>query len=150
MAFLWLQMLRVPLNRKEWNLHETNIACRLELIHSSCGSNLQSVHGRPQKYFQVGESNIDIFLIRFRLLAMQCKWTYTKYFTFLNRKENSQWKHALHLHFLKIVFRWSVCEFTFTAFDELAYNRASLSCKLQTTESELNLNYPQLRLWCSH
>jgi len=37
------------------------------------------VYGRPQKLFQGG--NVDILLILFRLLAMQCKWTFTKRFT---------------------------------------------------------------------
>jgi len=36
--------------------------------------------GRPQKFFQEG-GNVEILLILFRLLTMQCKWTFTKRFT---------------------------------------------------------------------
>jgi len=39
----------------------------------------QCKHERPQKFFQ-GEY-VDILLIVFRLLTMQCKWTFTKRFT---------------------------------------------------------------------
>ena len=39
----------------------------------------QCIHGRPQKLFQ--EGNAEILLILFRLLMMQCKWTFTERFT---------------------------------------------------------------------
>jgi len=38
-----------------------------------------SGHRRPQKFFQGG--NVDILLILFKLLTMQCEWTFTKRFT---------------------------------------------------------------------
>ena len=37
-------------------------------------------HGRPQKFFQ-GGGNVDVLLILFRLLTMQCNWTFIKHFT---------------------------------------------------------------------
>ena len=37
-------------------------------------------HGRPQKVIQ-GGGNVDILLIIFKLLTIQCKWTFTKRFT---------------------------------------------------------------------
>jgi len=39
----------------------------------------------PAVFFQGG--NVDIFLILFRLLTMQCKWTFTKRFTPTSQKE---------------------------------------------------------------
>ena len=56
------------------------------LLHCILGSGvtfavISLLHGRPQKFFQEG-GNVDILLILFRFLAMQCKWTYTKCFTF--------------------------------------------------------------------
>jgi len=39
-------------------------------------------HGRPQKFFQVW-GNVQILLILFKLLTMQCKWRFTKRLTFL-------------------------------------------------------------------
>ena len=39
-------------------------------------ADLCRAHGCPQKLFQGGK--VDISLIFFRLLSMQCKWTYTK------------------------------------------------------------------------
>ena len=38
-----------------------------------------SSHGRLQKFFQGG--NVNILLIIFRLLTLQCKWTFTKRFS---------------------------------------------------------------------
>jgi len=40
----------------------------------------ESNHACPQKFFQVG-GNVNILLIFFRLLTLQCKWTFTKLFT---------------------------------------------------------------------
>jgi len=37
-----------------------------------------NAHGRLKKFSR--ESNVDIWLIFFRLLTMQCKWTFTKRF----------------------------------------------------------------------
>ena len=39
-----------------------------------------SRHGRPQKIFHRG-GNVENLLMLFRLLTMQCKWTFTKRFT---------------------------------------------------------------------
>jgi len=39
----------------------------------------QCIHGSLQKFF-LGV-NVEILLILFRLLTMQCKWTFTKRFT---------------------------------------------------------------------
>jgi len=39
----------------------------------------QCIHGRPQKLFP--GRNVEILLILFRLLTMQCKWTFTERFT---------------------------------------------------------------------
>ena len=38
------------------------------------------IHGRPQKICQ-DRDNVEILLILFRLLTMQCKWTFTNRFT---------------------------------------------------------------------
>jgi len=40
----------------------------------------QCIHGRQQKFLQ-GWGNVEILLILFRLLTMQCKWMFTKRFT---------------------------------------------------------------------
>jgi len=42
--------------------------------------------------------NVDILLIVFRLLTLQCKWMLTRCFTVLHHKENAPWKHVLHSH----------------------------------------------------
>jgi len=42
-------------------------------------SRVRSKSGRLQKFFQ--EGNVEILLIFFRLVMMQCKWTFTKRFT---------------------------------------------------------------------
>jgi len=64
---------------------------RLHHIHqhqssSSCGCNVTRLqeyfldpHRRPQKCFQ--GDNVDVLLIVFRLLTMQCKLTFTNRFT---------------------------------------------------------------------
>ena len=48
-----------------------------------------SSHGRPQKFFQGG--NVDILLIILRLLTLQCKWTFTKRFPV----STPQWKFPM-------------------------------------------------------
>jgi len=55
----------------------------------------QCKHERPQKFFQ-GEY-VDILLILFRLLTMQCKWTFTKRFTLSTTLVCTVWNWILNL-----------------------------------------------------
>jgi len=55
----------------------------------------QCKHERPQKFFQ-GEY-VDILLIVFRLLTMQCKWTFTKRFTLSTPLVCTVWNWILNL-----------------------------------------------------
>ena len=55
----------------------------------------QCKHERPQKFFQ-GEY-VDILLILFRLLTMQCKWTFTKRFTLSTPLVCTVWNWILNL-----------------------------------------------------
>jgi len=38
----------------------------------------QCIYGRPHKIFPEEGCNVEILLIRFRLLTMEGKWTFTK------------------------------------------------------------------------
>ena len=53
-------------------------------------------HGRPQKFFQ-GGGNIEILLIFYWLLTMQCKWTFTKRFTLSTPLVCTGWTSILNL-----------------------------------------------------
>ena len=56
----------------------------LDQNHRIHGRNIQielsASHGRPQKFFQGGATS-KFFFILYRLLTMQCTWTFTKRFT---------------------------------------------------------------------
>jgi len=58
------------------------------LIEQRCLTNFADHinHGRLQKFFQ--EVNVNILLILFRFLTMQCKWMFRKTLLFLLHKEN--------------------------------------------------------------
>jgi len=104
------------------------------------------------------EGNVDILLIVHRLLTMQCKWTFTERFTlstplrkFLMKARapfasfsNSYsgggvYEFAKSVQFLsQHLLNWRITQ----------YN--SNDCQLKTTKSELDLNYPQIHLWCSN
>jgi len=45
--------------------------------------------------FKEGD-NVDILLVVFRLLRLQCRWTFTKRFTVSTPQKNAPWKHVLH------------------------------------------------------
>ena len=57
----------------------------------------KSSHGRLQKFSGEG-CNVDILLIVFRFMTLQCKWVLTRRFTVLHHKGNAPWKHVLHSH----------------------------------------------------
>jgi len=89
---------------------------------------------------------------------MQCKWTFTKALLFLRHRENFPWKHALCSQFLKsysggVVFEFAKgCAFCHPLQLFLIWSiiQCNYYCELQTTQPELDLNYPYLRLRCSH
>jgi len=56
---------------------------------------MNRVHEHPQKYFH--GCNVDILLIFFRLLIMQCKWTFANIaLPFLSHKENAPYYGNSH------------------------------------------------------
>jgi len=106
--------------------------------------------------------NVDISLILFQVAnnAMQMDLRKRLSLLFLHHKENSPMKARAPFAFFEIVFRWSCRLFQFakrlyflsslTVFAELGIIQYHYNCELWTTESELDLSYPQLRLLCSH
>jgi len=93
----------------------------------------------------------DILLTYFfRLLTIWRKWTFTKRFTMQTG--------APFASFLKSYSGWRCTAYEFAksvyCLSQLLLNWCIIQycyhCKLQKTESELDLNYLQPRLWCSH
>jgi len=89
----------------------------------------------------------------------QCKWTFTKRFTLSTPQRKFPMKARAPFAFLEIVFRWRcirVCEKVVGYFChplQLLLNWRIIQyhhCGLQTIVSEFHLNYPQLRMRCSH
>jgi len=77
-----------------------------------------------------GGATSTFHLSFFRLRTIQCKWTFTKRFTLSTPKR----KFAILLQHL---LNWGIIQYHYYF-------------ELQTTETELDLNYPQLRLLCLH
>jgi len=53
--------------------------------------------------------NVDILLIFFRLLSLQCKLMFTKRFTVSTPQRKCPWKHVLHSHLFWNLFQVELC-----------------------------------------
>ena len=64
---------------KSFAVHSAKIRCSVTISVPFKAIALSRKHGGPQKFMQGGK--VNILLIIFRLLTMQCQWTFTKRFT---------------------------------------------------------------------
>jgi len=93
--------------------------------------------------------NADILVVIFKLLTLQCKWTFTTRFTVSTpqRKFSHERTRSIHINF-EIFFKWSCRLYEFatkvyflssvTTFAELAH-KCRYHCELHTNESEVDL-----------
>ena len=86
--------------------------------------------------FPGGGATSTFRLSFFRLRTMQHKWTFTKRLTFLHT-EDSNLRKGTFWHPLQLLLNLGITQYHYY-------------CQLQTTVSELDLNYPPPRLRCSH
>jgi len=115
-------------------------------------------YGRPQKFSQRG-GNVDSFFAYPFQFADDVNGCSQNALPFLNRKENShestrsvgilfeivcRWRFYTNLpkectscHPIKLLLNWRIIQYRYY-------------CQLPTNESELDITYPQLCLWCYH
>ena len=61
----------------------------IALLYCESSQSQSQSHGHPQKFFQ-GGGEVDLLLILFRLLAMQCNLTFTKGFILYTSQKNAR------------------------------------------------------------
>jgi len=113
-----------------------------------------------RRNFSRGGATSTFPLSFFRLRTMQCKWTFMKGFTFSTLKKIHHESTCSIRIFLKSYSGGVVFEFVKRLYSTFCHPLQLLLiwgiiqyhyyCEIQTTESEVDLNYPQLCLWCSH
>jgi len=101
--------------------------------------------------------NVEIFLIFFRLLSLQCKLTFTKHFTASAPQRKFPMKaRAPFASILKsfgsgaLGYRLRICQKGVLSVCHVLLNWRIKSLPLWTNESHIGLNYQQLRLRLSH
>jgi len=109
------------------NFNLENDLSQLQIENPTLGNNLYA--WASAEIFPGGATS-TFRLSFFRLRTMQCKWTFTKRFTLTT----PQRKFPI---FLQLLLNWGIIQYHYY-------------CELQIIESELDLNYPQLRLRCLH